>query len=61
MHDYVACTVQAHSVVCLTCSLQLIMAATPLKSQGTLLSDTATFRRGVMYNLGLQVSDQESP
>ena len=44
MLDYVGCTVQAHSVVCLTCSLQRIMAATPLKSrQGTLLSDPTTF------------------
>lgn len=61
MLDYVACTVQVLSVVCLTYSLQLIMAATPLKSQRNLLSDTGTFRRGVMYNVGLRVSGQDSP
>jgi len=43
MLDYVECTVQALSVVCLTYSLQPIMATTPLKSrQATLLSDPAT-------------------
>jgi len=46
MLGYVACTEQALSVVCLTYSLQRIMAATPLKSrQGTLLSDPTTFGR----------------
>lgn len=62
MLDYVPCTVQALSVVCLTYSLQLIMATTPLKSrQGTLLSDPTTFKWGVLHNLGLRVSGQESP
>jgi hypothetical protein len=62
MPDYIACTVQALSLVSLTYSSKHIMAATPLKSrQGTLLSDPTTFRRGVLYNLGLGVSGQEYP
>jgi hypothetical protein len=62
MLDSVACTVEALSVVCLTYSLQRITATTPLKSrQETLVSDSSTFRWGVLYKLGLRVSGQESP